>query len=139
MREDCDRRWHCGEGRVGWEPWHSAGDFSATFHLLDRFPPLLNPIYIAIAGNRSLWEPTLAPILYGGIHKADLHKDPCCVLLTQSLPLIVYGGIHKDYRVSGLGFLGTLLMQEPGAKEKYAPFLAWFYDRVRASAAAVQV
>jgi hypothetical protein len=52
------------------EPWHSTGDVTSSFYLLGRRPPALNTMYIEIASNRSLWEPTFlhkGKVL--GIHK----------------------------------------------------------------------
>ena len=40
---------------------------------------------------------------------------------------LVYTGIHKI-----IGILGTLLMQRPDAKAKYAPFLKWFVEYIDA-------
>lgn len=56
---------HAGSG----EPWHSTGDITSAFYLLNRWPTALNPMYIAIAKNESLWEPTFEPIVYKSIHK----------------------------------------------------------------------
>jgi hypothetical protein len=55
-------------------------------------------MYIAIAVNSSLWEPTFKP-------------------------LVVSKTCHKI-----IGILGTLLMQEPNAKTMYAPFLRWWAE-----------
>ena len=57
--------------------------------------------YELIASNRSLWEPTFAPLVFTGIHKI-------------------------------IGILGTLLMQRPDAKTKFAPFLEWFVQYINA-------
>eukprot|EP01052_Picozoa_sp_SAG31_P003812 SAG31_NODE_150_length_22290_cov_5.975801_28_plen_445_part_00 len=79
----------------GWEPWHSSGDITASFRLLDRQPAAVNEMYIEIASNSNLWEETFDPIVFGGIHKI-------------------------------IGILGTLLMQRPNARQRYASFLHWF-------------
>lgn len=82
----------------GDEPWHSTGDITSSFYLLHRWPAAPNPMYQQIAKNESLWEQTFLP----GGHVLGIHKI--------------------------IGILGTLLMQEPNAKETYAPFLRWWAE-----------
>ena len=91
----------------------SSGDITASFHLLGRFPAKPNPMYELIASNQTLCKLTTAVCVSSCIRLSD-----ALWIGEPTFAPLVFTGIHKI-----IGILGTLLMQRPDAKTKYAPFL----------------
>eukprot|EP00035_Acanthoeca_spectabilis_P031851 m.16006 g.16006 ORF g.16006 m.16006 type:complete len:439 (+) comp4996_c0_seq1:3417-4733(+) len=101
--------WRLATGESGgWEPWHVTGEGAAGLRLLGAYPPHRNTLYEEVAINRSLWEPTIAP-------------------LVKVLPNAGCDNFHAcAHKLIGLG--ASLAMTNATSTTDFAPFLHWLAD-----------
>lgn len=92
----------------GWEPWHVTGEASSGMRLLGGYPPHPNVLYERIATNRSLWLPTIEPLV------KVLPNAGCSNF---------HGCAHKL-----VGLAASLAMANATAATDFAPFLSWLAD-----------